>query len=72
MAPKRTRRRPEDHPDLVDAGMEPDGTITVDGGMEAEREHLERFFGRTPSAGQAKRPATKKPARRGARREVRP
>jgi len=58
MAPKRTRRRPEDHPDLVDAGMEPDGTITVDGGMEAERVHLERFFGK------AKRPATKKPARR--------
>ena len=71
MAPKRTRRRPEDHPDLAEpaawnAEAEPDGTITVDAGMEAERVHLERFFGK------AKRPATKKPARRGARREVRP
>jgi hypothetical protein len=71
MAPKRTRKRPEDHPDLVEpaawnAEAEPDGTITVDAGMEAEREHLERFFGK------AKRPATKKPAQRRARPGARP
>ena len=64
MAPRKKtgatrRKRAEDHPDLVEQTVEPDGSITVDGGMEAEREHLERFFGK----GKAKKPAAKRGAR---------